>query len=57
VNGMVKAWLAIIIIYACAIMSIILIHDRHDSTFLSAVLAIIAVPVCTMIGERLFRFF
>ena len=52
-NGMAKAWLAIITIFACAVVAI----RSIDSMFVSTALAIVAVPVCAMIGERLFRFF
>ena len=56
-NGMVKAWLATITIFIGTVVIISFVHYRHGSIILSTFLAVVAVPVCAMIGERLFRVF
>lgn len=56
-QSMAKAWLVTTGIFAGAVAAIISLHDQHASVLLSIVLVAVAVPVCVMIGERLFRFF
>ena len=56
-QNMAKARLVTTGIFAGAIAAIISMHHRHASMLLSIMLAAVAVPVCAMIGERLFRFF
>ena len=56
-NGMVKAWLATITIFIGTVVIISLVHYRYGSIFLTTFLAVVTVPVCAMIGERLFRVF
>ena len=56
-QSMVKAWLVTTVIFAGAVTAIISLHHRHALMLLSIILAVVAVPACAMIGERLVRFF
>ena len=56
-QSMARAWLVTAGIFAGAVAAIMSMHHRHASMLLSIILVAVAVPVCAMIGERLFRFF